>query len=88
MPTTALAPPLFWRMRPADDTGDERFLIAFFFPVAGHDASAVWSCDGIARSEPDARDYALEHGVSADSFTEALKRVRRGVAFFERPSSP
>ena len=79
------APPMFWRIRRAD-ADDERFLVAFFYPVDGHDAAARWNCDGIARTESEARDYATRRGVSMRSFTEALKRARFG-AIFERPSS-
>jgi hypothetical protein len=85
MEPIAAAPPLFWRIRRAD-AGGERFLVAFFCPVDGHDAAAQWSCDGIARTESEARDYATRRGVSMRSFSEALKRARFG-AIFERPSS-
>ena len=85
MESLTAAPPLFWRIRRAD-AADERFLVAFFYPVDSDDAAAEWNCDGIARTESEAREYATRRGVSMVSFAEALRRARFG-AIFERPSS-
>ena len=69
-PETSL--PWAWRLFRATDSDDERFLIAFLHAQSQQD----WSCDEVARTEDEARAYALLYGVSPDSFTSALKHLR------------
>ena len=72
-PTTALL--WAWRLRRAADCDDERFLIAFVHAPEGS-STQNWSCDRVARTEDEARAYALQYGVSPDSFTNALEQLR------------
>ena len=80
LPTTpAPTLPWAWRLRRADDSNDERFLIGFVH--APHASSTQgWSCDRIARTEDEARAYALHYGVSPSNFTTALERLRATCA--------
>jgi len=64
--------PWAWRLRRATDNDDHRFLIAFLHAQSQHE----WRCDEVARTEDEARAYALQFGVSPGSFTSALKRIR------------
>jgi len=64
-----------WRLRRAVDCDDERFLIAFVHAPEGS-STQNWSCDRVARTEDEARAYALENGVSPDSFTNAVEQLR------------
>ena len=68
-PATSL--PWAWRLFRAADS-DERFLIAFLHAQSQQD----WSCDEVARTEDEARAYALQNGVSPASFTRALADLR------------
>ena len=72
-PATSL--PWAWRLFRAADS-DERFLIAFLHAQSQQD----WSCDEVARTEDEARAYALQFGVSPGSFENALKRLRAPCA--------
>jgi hypothetical protein len=72
--------PWAWRLFRAADSDDERFLIAFLHAESQGAATQDWSCDEIARTEEEARAYALQFGVSPDSFTSALKHLRAGRA--------
>ena len=83
---TPATSPWAWRIRKADNTDDERFVIAFIYPDAPP-SETQWTSDGIARTEDEARAYALEYGVSPGAFTDALKSVRRGAAVPSRPPS-
>jgi len=69
-PATTL--PWAWRLFRAADSDDERFLIAFLHAQSQQD----WSCDEVARTEDEARAYALMHGVSPGNFATALERLR------------
>jgi len=73
-PATTL--PWAWRLFRASDSHDERFLIAFLHAQSQGPSNQDWSCDEIARTEDEARAYALLYGVSPDSFTSALKHLR------------
>jgi len=74
VPTAPL--PWAWRLFRAADSDDERFLITFLHAASQQD----WSCDEVARTEDEARSYALLHGVSPGNFTTALERLRAGGA--------
>ena len=63
-----------WRLRRAADCDDERFQIAFVH--VADSSTQNWSCDRVARTEDEARAYALQHGVSPGSFTDALEKLR------------
>ena len=76
-PTTL---PWAWRLFRATDSGDDRFLIAFLHAHSQGAATQDWSCDEIARTEDEARAYASQFGISASSFTDALKHLRAGRA--------
>jgi hypothetical protein len=64
-----------WRLRRAADCDGERFLIAFVHAAQGS-STLNWSCDGVARTEDEAREYVLHYGVSRGSFTNALEQLR------------
>ena len=76
-PATSL--PWAWRLFRAADS-DERFLIAFLHAPAEGSSQEDWSCDEVARTEDEARAYALQFGVSPGSFENALKRLRAPCA--------
>jgi hypothetical protein len=80
LPTAPVTTPWAWRLFRAADSDDERFLIAFL-PAQSQGASKQdWSCDEVARTEEEARAYALQFGVSPSSFTTALEYLRSGCA--------
>ena len=62
------------------DSNDERFLIAFLQAHSQGASTQDWSCDEIARTEEEARAYALQFGVSQSSFTNALEHLRATCA--------
>jgi hypothetical protein len=64
-----------WRLRRAADCDDERFLIGFVHAPKGS-STLNWSCDRVARTEGEARAYALRYGISPGSFTNALNQLR------------
>ena len=76
-PATTL--PWAWRLFRAPDS-DERFLIAFLHAQSQGPSNQDWSCDEVARTEDEARAYALLYGVSPDSFTNALEYLRARLA--------
>ena len=65
-----------WRLLRVLSDGEERFLIEFVNTAPQRSSSETWSCDRVARSEADAREYALRHGISPGNFGEALERAR------------
>jgi hypothetical protein len=75
LPTTL---PWAWRLFQSADTGNDRFLIAFLHAHSQGAATQDWSCDEIARTEEEARAYALRFGISPDSFSNALAHLRAG----------
>jgi len=77
-PATAL--PWAWRLFRAAESGDERFLIAFLQAQSQGSSDQDWVCDEVARTEDEAREYALRYGVSPASFASALKHLRAGCA--------
>ena len=80
LPTpTATTLPWAWRLFRAD-SNDERFLIAFLQAHSQGASTQDWSCDEIARTEEEARAYALQFGVSPSSFTNALEHLRATCA--------
>ena len=80
LPTpTATTIPWAWRLFRAD-SNDERFLIAFLQAHSQGASTQDWSCDEIARTEEEARAYALQFGVSQGSFTNALEHLRATCA--------
>ena len=86
LPTTL---PWAWRLFRSADSGADRFLIAFLHAQPeGSPPTQDWSCDEIARTEEEAREYALLNGVSAASFTNALKQLRALDASPENSSPP
>jgi len=79
--------PWAWIIRRAEGD-EERFLIAFLHPHEGG-AGQEWSCDDIARTEEEAREYAGRYGISPESFSRALRRVRKKhAAGSEAPTPP
>ena len=64
-----------WRLFRAPDD-DERFLMAFLHAPAEGSSQEDWSCDEVARTEDEARAYALPLGVSPGNFMMALTRLR------------
>lgn len=77
-PTTTL--PWAWKLFRAADSDDERFLIAFLQAHLQGVSAQDWSCDEVARTEDEARAYALQFGVSPSSFTIALEHLRARLA--------
>src|SRR4029078_3520636 len=73
-PATSL--PWAWRLFRATDSDDERFLIAFLHAQSQDSSGQDWNCDEVARTEDEARAYALLYGVSPGSFANALERLR------------
>ena len=77
-PATSL--PWAWRLFRAPDSDDERFLIAFLHAQSQDPSGQDWNCDEVARTEDEARAYALQFGVSPSSFTNALEHLRARLA--------
>ena len=77
-PATSL--PWAWRLFRAPDSDDERFLIAFLHAQSQDPSGQDWNCDEVARTEDEARAYALQFGVSPSSFTSALEHLRARLA--------
>ena len=73
-PATTL--PWAWTSLEPPTATTNRFLIAFLHAQSQGTSNQDWSCDEIARTEDEARAYALLYGVSPDSFTSALKHLR------------
>jgi hypothetical protein len=69
-----------WRLFRAPDSDDERFLIAFLHAQSQDPSGQDWNCDEVARTEDEARAYALQFGVSPSSFTNALEHLRARLA--------
>jgi len=78
--TPATTLPWAWRPFRAADSDDERFLIAFLPGQSQGVSTQDWSCDEIARTEEEARAYALQFGVSPSNFTKALEYLRARLA--------
>ena len=72
--------PWAWRLVRAADSDNERFLIAFLQAHLQGASIQDWSCDEVARTEDEARAYALQFGVSPSSFTIALQHLRARFA--------
>src|SRR5262245_27747615 len=68
--------PVAWRLVRVEKGDDERFLVEFVHLKSHQTNGEVWTCDGIARTQEEARHYAVQHGVSAGSFDEALEHAR------------
>ena len=72
--------PWNWRLRRAAECDDERFVISFLHAQPQGASAQHWTCDEVARTEDEARAYALQFGVSPVMFTNALKRLRARYA--------
>jgi hypothetical protein len=80
LPTASATTVLWaWTLRRAADCDDERFLIAFVHAPEGS-SRQHWSCDRVPRTADEAHAYALLHGVSSHSFTNALAQLRARCA--------
>lgn len=73
---TPAAMPWAWRLRRANGIEDERFFVGFLHSKTQRPFALAWSCDGVARTVEEARQYVSQYGVSSASFTDALNRSR------------
>jgi hypothetical protein len=80
LPTVSATTPRAWKLRRAVRSDEERFFVLFLHSQRRDPTAHAWTCDGVARTEDDARTYASQFGISPASFTDALNRSRNHAA--------